>query len=131
MNKEYVEGLIKIGGLLLKNRDMNDKQGETICGAYWADVKIDLHKNTHVHLEPGGLSVYSPKLLEAYLQKCIDMLSEMIDKENDRQLDNESKLAAIKSNKIAKWAIVISVLAATGLPQYLLQWLCRQAFCIL
>lgn len=131
MSKEYIKVLIKIGEILLKDGDISNEQGKEICGAYWTKAKDDMKNNANVQLIPGGLSVMSKESLSAYLQICRDELSVIIDEENDRQLDNESKLAAIKANKIAKWAIAISVLAATGLPQYLLQWIYKQVSCIL
>lgn len=130
MSKEYIETLIKIGELLLENGYIDHELGKKVCGAYWASVEKDMKDNAKIQLTVGGLSVFSREHLTAYLQICRDRLSAEISEEEDRLLDNESKLAAIKANKIAKWAIAISVLAATGLPQRLLQWLCGQASCI-
>lgn len=131
MSKEYIEALIKIGELLLKNGEVDDKQGQDVSGVYWVRIKKDMGNNANVQLVPGGLSVLSEKYLAAYLQICKDRLSSIVNEEKDRQLDNESKKAAIKANKIAVWAIVISILAATGLPQWILQWLYEQVACTL
>jgi hypothetical protein len=48
------------------------------------------------------------------------LLQELDEKEFYRNLDNKSKMGAYR---LAKWSIVISILAATGLPQMIFQWL--------
>ena len=65
------------------------------------------------------------------LAECFDEIAALDEEEKSRLLDNESKRAAIKANKIAIASIIISILAATGLPQWILQWLYEQVFCTL
>ena len=56
--------------------------------------------------------------------KYFDNIIEEAEKEEyDRNLSNKSNEANIKSNIIAKWALFISIISATGFPQYLLKWI--------
>ncbi len=131
MSKEYIKSLIEIGETLLKEGSVKDALGKKVCGDYWTSVKQDMIKNARVEFVRGELQVLSHQHLKAYLQQCRDECTSIIEKEKDRQLDNDSKIAAIKANKIAKWAIGISLLAATGLPQWILKWLYERVACIL
>lgn len=135
-NRKKLESSIAILERLRETKTIYDTEGTKIAGAYWEPIKREIKERCASNLSRGGvgengekydgrIQILFPNQIEPLLAECKDRLDAIKREEYDRELDNKSKYAAIKANKIAKWAIVISVLAATGLPQYLLKWLYR------
>ena len=129
--KKIVELEIKIIERLLVNPRLSDDEAHTIASDYWNVIKDDLKSHNCISDEVGQVYLQSKGKAQTRKAECLDEITVLDEKEKDRRLDNESKRAAIKANKIAVWAIVISILAATGLPQWILQWLYEQVSCTL
>lgn len=134
-DKKKTEALIAVLEYLREHRILYDMQGIEIAGVYWDAIKTEVKEKCAGNLSRGtsidpdkrngSISVLFMGQVDSYLAECQNELELIKKEEYDRELDNRSKRAAIKANTIAKWAIGISVLAATGLPQYLLKWLYR------
>lgn len=133
-NRRKLESSIAVLERLRETKTIYDTEGTKIAGAYWEPIKREIKERCVSNLSRGRvgengekydgcIQILFPNQIEPLLAECKDRLNAIKREEYDRELDNKSKYAAIKANKIAKWAIVISVLAATGLPQYLLKWL--------
>lgn len=133
-NRRKLESSIAILEKLRETKTIYDTEGTKIAGAYWEPIKREIKERCASNLSRGGvrangekydgcIQILFPNQIEPILAECKDRLDAIKREEYDRELDNKSKHAAIKANKIAKCAIIISVLAATGLPQYLLKWL--------
>jgi hypothetical protein len=126
MKKEIYKGCIEILQKLTRNSRLEDKDVAQLLTnkELYLQVREELVEQNAVRKNGyGGISMNdrTQSLIDSmYFEKLIEEIEK---EEYDRDLDNESKRAAIKANTIAKWAIVISVLAATGLPQYLLKLL--------
>ncbi len=133
MNKNKLKALIAALEYLRIHKILYDQKGMELTGMYWDDIKLRIRdrcagnlsrgSNIEPHKRDGCVSILFVGQVDAYLAECKDELERIEKEEYDRDLDNKSKKAAIKANLISKWAIAISVLAATGLPQYLLKWL--------
>lgn len=133
-SKKQLEYTIRVLDYLIEHRKIDDEIAREFTGDYWDIIRKDLAENAHVQYGTYGASSPFPKPMLAYKAVCKDEIERIEKKEYDRELDNNSKHAAINANKISKWAIAISVLAATGLPQYLLKWLYKmllELFCLL
>lgn len=135
-NRRKLEASIVVFERLKEVKTIYDTEGIQLAGAYWEPIKREIKERCASNLSRGGIGsngeefegciqILFPIQIEPLLAECNDRLDAIKKEEYDRELDNKSKYAAIKANKIAKWAISISVLAATGLPQYLLKWLYR------
>ena len=133
-NRRKLESSIAVLERLRETKTIYDTEGTKIAGAYCEPIKREIKERCAANLSRGGveengkkydgcIQILFPNQIEPLLAECKDRLDAIKREEYDRELDNKSKYAAIKANKIAKWAIIISVLAATGLPQYLLKWL--------
>ena len=122
-SKRQLECTVKVLDYLIEYGKIDDKKARELAGDYWNAIRRDLSENAHVQYGEYGASSPFPKTMLAYKAVCKDEIERIEKEEYDRELDNKSKHAAIKANRIAKCAITISVLAATGLPQYLLKWL--------
>lgn len=129
--KEVINLEIKIIERLLVNPWLSDEEAKGIASVYWNPIKDDLQRHNCISDEVGQVCLQSKGKAETRRAECLDEITILDENEKDRRLDNESKRAAIKANKIAVWAIVISILAATGLPQWILQWLYEQVVCTL
>ena len=132
--KRKLEASIAVLERLRDIKTIYDTEGTKIAGAYWEPIKQEIKErcvsncsrgriDENGEKHDGCIQILFPEQLDTILAECNDKLDEIKKEEYDRELDNKSKHAAIKANRIAKWAIIISVLAATGLPQYLLRWL--------
>lgn len=133
-NRRKLESSMVVLERLREDKTIYDTEGIKIAGAYWEPIKREIKERCASNLSRGGvgkndekydgcIQILFPNQIEPLLAECKDRLDVIKREEYDRELDNKSKFAVIKANRIAKCAIVISVLAATGLPQYLLQWL--------
>ena len=133
-NRRKLESSIAVLERLREDKTIYDTEGIKIAGAYWEPIKREIKERCASNLSRGGvgmdgkrfdgrIQILFPHQLDPIIAECQDRLDAIEKEVYDRELDNKSKLAVIKANRIAKCAIVISVLAATGLPQYLLQWL--------
>ncbi|MFK2037382.1 hypothetical protein ACIXGQ_15795 [Bacteroides fragilis] len=129
-NRRKLESSIAVLERLREDKTIYDTEGIKIAGAYWEPIKREIKERCASNLSRGGvgkngekydgcIQILFPNQIEPLLAECKDRLDVIKREEYDREL----KHAAIKANKIAKCAIIISVLAATGLPQYLLKWL--------
>ena len=133
-NRRKLESSIAVLERLREDKTIYDTEGIKIAGAYWEPIKREIKERCSSNISRGVfgkngekyeacIQLLYPNQIEPLLAECKDRLDVIKREEYDRELDNKSKHAAIKANKIAKCAIIISVLAATGLPQYLLKWL--------
>lgn len=133
-NKKNSEAAIALMKRLQEVKTINETEGRELTGAYWESIAQEINSRCAANLSRGGvgmdgkrfdgrIQILFPHQLDPIIAECQDRLDAIEKEVYDRELDNKSKLAVIKANRIAKCAIVISVLAATGLPQYLLQWL--------
>lgn len=144
-SRRRLEASIAVLERLREAKTIYDTEGIKIAGAYWEPIKREIKERCASNLSRGGVGENGEKYdgriqilfsnqIEPLLAECKDRLDAIKREEYDRELDNNSKYAAINANKISKWAIAISVLAATGLPQYLLKWLYKillELFCLL
>ena len=69
----------------------------------------------------GDIQILFPNQIEPLLAECKDRLDVIKEEEYDRELDNKSKHAAIKANKIAKCAIIISRISCNRIAAILIE----------
>jgi hypothetical protein len=120
-NRKYTETLIAVLEFAISNKKLSSVDGERIAGDYWGLVKRELNNSGVICLEYGNeVTLLTTEKVRTKLSEAKIKLENIEGREYDRNLDNKSKK---DSAKLAKWSIVISILAATGLPQKVLQWL--------
>lgn len=105
----------------ITNKRISNKDGERLAGRLWCNVRNELSREHLLYVDfANDTNLISTHNLEAKLNNCHLLLEEIKNEEYDRELDNKSKRRA---NKLATWSIVISILAATGLPQEIFRWI--------
>ena len=120
-NRTYIEAMIKVLSFAVENNKLSNDDGERLAGELWPNIKVDLSRSKVLFLEYGKeVNLLTLENVNRKLNESKMLLQELDEKEFDRNLDNKSKMGAYR---LAKWSIVISILAATGLPQMLFQWL--------
>ena len=120
-NRTYIEAMIKVLSFAVENNKLSNEDGERLAGELWPNIKVDLSRSKVLFLEYGNeVTLLTLENVNRKLNESKMLLQELDEKEFDRNLDNKSKKDAYR---LAKWSIVISILAATGLPQMLFQWL--------
>ena len=120
-NRTYIEAMIKVLSFAVENNKLSNEDGERLAGELWPNIKVDLSRSKVLFLEYGKeVNLLTLENANRKLNESKMLLQELDEKEFDRNLDNKSKMGAYR---LAKWSIVISILAATGLPQMLFQWL--------
>ena len=120
-NRTYIEAMIKVLSFAVENNKLSNEDGERLAGELWPNIKVDLSRSKVLFLEYGKeVNLLTLENVNRKLNESKMLLQELDEKEFDRNLDNKSKMGAYR---LAKWSIVISILAATGLPQMLFQWL--------
>lgn len=120
-NREYIEAMIKVLPFAIDNKRLSNKDGENLAGELWQNIKTELSNSKVIFLEYGEeVNLLTTDNVKRKLNESRMILKEIQDKEYDRELENKSKKDAYR---MAKWSIVISILAATGLPQMIFQWL--------
>lgn len=120
-NREYIEAMIKVLSFAIDNKRLSNKDGENLAGELWQNIKTELSNSKVIFLEYGEeVNLLTTDNVKRKLNESRMILKEIQDKEYDRELENKSKKDAYR---LAKWSIVISILAATGLPQMIFQWL--------
>lgn len=113
--------MIKVLSFAAENKKLSNKDGEKLAGELWPNIKLDLSRSKVLFLEYGNeVTLLTLENVNRKLNESKMLLQELDEKEFDRELDNKSKMDAYR---LAKWSIVISILAATGLPQMIFQWL--------
>lgn len=120
-NRTYIEAMIKVLSFAVENNKLSYEDGERLAGELWPNIKVDLSRSKVLFLEYGKeVNLLTLENVNRKLNESKMLLQELDEKEFDRNLDNKSKMGAYR---LAKWSIVISILAATGLTQMLFQWL--------
>ena len=120
-NREYIEAMIKVLSFAIENKRLSNKAGENLAGELWQNIKTELSNSKVIFLEYGQeVNLLTTDNVKRKLNESRMLLKEIQEKEYDRELENKSKKDAYR---LAKWSIVISILAATGLPQMIFQWL--------
>jgi thiamine kinase-like enzyme len=120
-NREYIEAMIKVLSFAIDNKRLSNKDGENLAGELWQNIKTELSNSNVIFLEYGKeVNLLTTDNVKRKLNESRMILKEIQEKEYDRELENKSKKDAYR---MAKWSIVISILAATGLPQMIFQWL--------
>ena len=120
-NREYIEAMIKVLSFAIDNKRLSNKDGENLAGELWQNIKPALSNSNVIFLEYGKeVNLLTTDNVKRKLNESRMILKEIQEKEYDRELENKSKKDAYR---MAKWSIVISILAATGLPQMIFQWL--------
>jgi hypothetical protein len=120
-NREYIEAMIKVLSFAIDNKRLSNKDGENLAGELWQNIKTELSNSKVIFLEYGQeVNLLTTDNVKRKLNESRMILKEIQEKEYDRELENKSKKDAYR---MAKWSIVISILAATGLPQMIFQWL--------
>lgn len=120
-NREYIEAMIKVLSFAIDNKRLSNKDGENLAGELWQNIKTELSNSNVIFLEYGKeVNLLTTDNVKRKLNESRMILKEIQEKEYDRELENKSKKDAYR---LAKWSIVISILAATGLPQMIFQWL--------
>lgn len=120
-NREYIEAMIKVLSFAIDNKRLSNKDGENLAGELWQNIKTELSNSNVIFLEYGKeVNLLTTDNVKRKLNESRMFLKEIQEKEYDRELENKSKKDAYR---MAKWSIVISILAATGLPQMIFQWL--------
>lgn len=120
-NRTYIEAMIKVLSFAVENNKLSNEDGERLAGELWPNIKVDLSRSKVLFLEYGKeVNLLTLENVNRKLNESKMLLQELDEKEFDRNLDNKSKMGAYR---LAKWSIVISILAATGLTQMLFQWL--------
>jgi hypothetical protein len=120
-NREYIEAMIKVLSFAIDNKRLSNKDGENLAGKLWQNIKTELSNSNVIFLEYGKeINLLTTDNVKRKLNESRMILKEIQEKEYDRGLENKSKKDAYR---LAKWSIVISILAATGLPQIIFQWL--------
>lgn len=113
--------MIKVLSFAIENKKLSNDDGERLSGRLWPNIKAELSRSNVLYLEYGNeVDLLTLDNVNKKLNESKILLQEIEEKEYDRELDNKSKKDAYR---LAKWSIVISILAATGLPQTTLQWL--------
>lgn len=109
---------------IIKNRSISQKKCEELFGSSGIEVFERLKGlGAGKNIGYGDLQVTqeAKRLIDA---KYFENLIKQIDRdEYDRYLSNKSKEATIKSTRIAKIALILSILSLTGLPQIFFKWL--------
>jgi hypothetical protein len=120
-NREYIEAMIKVLSFAIDNKRLSNKDGENLAGELWQNIKTELSNSKVIFLEYGQeVNLLTTDNVKRKLNESRMILKEIQEKEYDRELENKSKKDAYR---LAKWSIVISILAATGLPHMIFQWL--------
>lgn len=120
-NREYIEAMINVLSFAIDNKRLSNKDGENLAGELWQNIKAELSNSKVIFLEYGEeVNLLTTDNVKRKLNESRMFLKEIQEKEYDRELENKSKKDAYR---LAKWSIVISILAATGLPQMIFQWL--------
>lgn len=120
-NRKYIEAMIAVLEYVISNKKISNKDGERIAGKLWCNVKNELSKEGILYIDfTNDTNLISTHSLEVKLNKCYILLEEIKNEEYDRELDNKSKKRAYRLSILS---IVISILAATGLPQEIFRWL--------
>ena len=113
--------MIKVLSFAIENKKLSNDDGERLSGRLWPNIKAELSRSNVLFLEYGNeVDLLTLDNVNKKLNESKMLLQEIEEKEFDRELDNKSKTDAYR---LAKWSIVISILAATGLPQMIFQWL--------
>ena len=113
--------MIKVLSFAINNKRLSNKDGENLAGELWQNIKTELSNSNVIFLEYGKeVNLLTTDNVKRKLNESRMILKEIQEKEYDRELENKSKKDAYR---MAKWSIVISILAATGLPQMIFQWL--------
>lgn len=113
--------MIKVLSFAIENKKLSNDDGERLSGRLWPNIKAELSRSNVLYLEYGNeVDLLTLDNVNKKLNESKILLQEIEEKEFDRELDNKSKTDAYR---LAKWSIVISILAATGLPQMIFQWL--------
>lgn len=113
--------MIKVLSFAIENKKLSNDDGERLSGRLWPNIKTELSRSNVLFLEYGNeVELLTLDNVNKKLNESKMLLQEIEEKEFDRELDNKSKTDAYR---LAKWSIVISILAATGLPQMIFQWL--------
>lgn len=134
-DKKFILALLAVLETMNESNQIPEEKGRGIAGDYWYRVLERLRQDwVAIPRTWGDLLTKDNKRIPGLIAYYRHELEEFERRERDKELDRESKRASIKAAKIAKWSIAISILAATGLPQYLLRWLYEKAsylICIL
>ena len=119
-NRRKLESSIAILQRWTEDKPKYETEAKKIAGAYWEPIKREIKERCASNLSrggvgkndekyDGGIQILFPNQIEPLLAECKDRLDVIKREEYDRELDNKSKYAAIKANKIAKCAIIITV----------------------
>ena len=113
--------MINVLSFAIDNKRLSNKDGENLAGELWQNIETELSNSKVIFLEYGKeVNLLTTDNVKRKLNESRMILKEIQEKEYDRELENKSKKDAYR---LAKWSIVISILAATGLPQMIFQWL--------
>jgi hypothetical protein len=109
---------------LIEHKSISEKQSISMFGINGSAVyeklkEIGVGKN----IGYGDLQVTSEAKRLINSQYFETLIEKIENEEHDRMLSNKSKEATIKSARIAKIALVLSILSLTGLPQMFFKWI--------
>lgn len=123
MDKDFVLMCKVAMEYMVKNGHISYDECKRMFGCHGERV-YEYLKNSSLAKGAGSSLCITKEGRKLVAEKYFDNLIEEYEKEEyGRILSNKSKEANIKSNVIAKWALFISIISATGLPQYLLKWI--------
>lgn len=122
-SKQRLQNTIKVIDVLLVKELMTIDECKTLAGAYWDNIKNDLIQSCKADCGRFDFACIFPEKLEAFKKECEDKIMVIENEEYDRELNREHKKTNIRYTRrayvISCVSLIISLLTAAGVPQYL------------
>lgn len=114
---ELLEKEIEVIESLLENPRLSTARGQEIAGDYWSTARDDLAEHCKADYGREFISCICKDKLLSYKAQCNDEIKRIKNERYDRKLRNRDHRMAIIANIIAVLAFILSIFAATGIPQ--------------
>lgn len=114
---ELLKRKIKVIDCLMENPRLNVDKGKQIAGDYWISIKESIEANCRADCGRDIISCIWKDKLISYKAICSDEIKSLENEDYDRELRNKDHRTAITANIIALIAFLLSIFAATGVPQ--------------